>query len=310
MSSVSPIRQFFHYAGWYASSLFGRKKPLVNTMVIHYNCNLRCTHCAVTANEGKLSGPTSMTWEMATEEMRSEYGKGSRIVFFEGGEPTIWKDGDKGFEDLIEEAKQIGYYVTGYTTNGIGRIIEDSEAISISLDGPREIHDRIRGPGAYDRMLENLGRTTHPNIFANMTISKDNKDVLKETAEIVDRTPQLRGLMVNFQTPPPAERTLTSEEKKAVVEEALRLKKEGFPIMNSKRALKELLITDYADRCPYWVSSFMLPDGSKHYGCPMRAVESCRDCGFDAVREYRLITAGNVGTILSMSRFAISRPPR
>ena len=77
-------------------------------------------------------------------------------------------------------------------------------------------------------MLENLGRTTHPNIFANMTISKDNKDVLKETAEIVDRTPQLRGLMVNFQTPPPAERT-SHGGKKAVVEEALRLKKEGFP---------------------------------------------------------------------------------
>ena len=201
MRPVSPIRQFFHYAGWYVSSLFGRKKPLVNTMVIHYGCNLRCAHCAVAANEGKLTGPSSMTWEMATREMRSEYEKGSRIVFFEGGEPTIWKDGDKGFEDLIAEAKRIGYYVTGYTTNGTGHIVEGSEAIAVSLDGPEEVHDRMRAPGVYGKLMENLGRTAHPNIFANMTISQDNMGHLRETAEIVARTPQLRGLMINFQTP-------------------------------------------------------------------------------------------------------------
>lgn len=310
MSSASPVRQFSHYAGWYLSSLFGIKKPLVNTMIIHYACNLRCTHCAVTANEGKLAGPSSMSWEKATTELRSEYDKGSRIVFFEGGEPTIWKDGDKTFRDLIAEAKRIGYFMTGHTTNGTGSIVEESEVVAVSLDGPREVHDRIRAPGVYDKLMENVGRTHHKNIFANMTVCKENIDVVRETAEIVERTPQIRGLMINFQTPPPADQTPTLDEKKKVVDEALRLKKDGLPIINSKRALKELLITDYTDMCPYWVSSFMLPDGSKYYGCPMRAVESCRDCGFDAVREYRLITRGNIGTILSMSRFAISKPPQ
>src|SRR5690606_39518019 len=69
----------------------------------------------------------------------------------------------------------------------------------------RRRHTRFSRDWSSDVCSSDLGRTTHPNIFANMTISKDNKDVLKETAEIVDRTPQLRGLMVNFQTPPPAE---------------------------------------------------------------------------------------------------------
>lgn len=310
MSPVSAVRQYSHYAGWYLRSIFGRKDPLVNTMVIHYACNLRCAHCAVTANEGKVSGPRAMSWELAVREMRAEYQKGSRIVFFEGGEPTIWRDDDKGFGDLIDEAHRIGYFVTGYTTNGTGVISEASDAISVSLDGPREVHDRIRAPGVYDMLMDNLGRTTHANIFANMTISQLNKDVVRATAKVVAANPRIKGLMLNFLTPPPADLTLTLEEKRAVVDEALRLKKEGFPILNTKRALKELLITDYTDLCPYWVSSFMLPDGSKYYGCPMRATEACRDCGFDAVREYRLITAGNVGTVLSMSRFAVAKPPR
>jgi len=306
MSPVSAVRQFSHYAGWYIRSVFGRKDPLVNTMIIHYACNLRCAHCAVTANEGKVPGPKAMSWETARQELRSEYDKGTRIVFFEGGEPTIWRDGDKDFRDLIEEAHRIGYFVTGYTTNGTRPIIEDSEAIAVSLDGPREVHDRIRAPGVYDALMENLERTTHPNIFANMTVSQLNLGAVRETAELVARNPRIKGLMLNFLTPPPADLALSREQKQAVVDEALRLKKEGLPIINSKRALRELLITDYTERCPYWMSSFMLPDGSKYYGCPMRATESCRDCGFDAVREYRLITAGDVGTVLSMSRFAIS----
>jgi hypothetical protein len=52
-----------------------------------------------------------------------------------------------------------------------------------------------------------------------------------------------------------------------------------------------------------------MPDGSKFSGCPMRNTPSCKECGFDAVREYRLIVAGNIETVTKMSkRFALSKP--
>lgn len=309
MSPVSTTRQYSYYAGWFLRSKFGRKRPLVNTMIIHYACNLRCKHCSIAANSEQLPEPRSMTFQQASGIMEEEFAKGARILFFEGGEPTIWRDGDKDFADLIQEGRRIGYYVIGYTTNGTGMIYEQSDALSVSLDGPRDVHDAIRGEGVYDKLMANLAKTTHPNIFANMVVMKHNLDRVRETAEVVKNTPQIRGLMINFLTPPPTEIALTLDEKRRVVEEALQLRKEGLPILNTERALKELLIVDYSDKCPYWVSDFILPDGSRFNGCPMQGTDSCKDCGFDAVREYRLITAGNIETITKMSRrFALSKP--
>ena len=276
-------------------------------MIIHYACNLKCRHCSIASNYELIPGTHSISFNDASGEMRSEYKKGARILFFEGGEPTIWKDDDKRLTDLIAEGRKIGYYVIGYTTNGTGIINEQSDVISISLDGPKKVHDDIRGQGTYDLLMKNLEKTEHPNIFANMVVMKPNLDSIKETAEIVKENKHIRGLMLNFLTPPPYDIALSHEEKVQVVQDVMSWRKENLPILNTERALKELLIEDYSKSCPYWISSFTLPDGSKYNGCPMRGTDSCKQCGFDAVREYRLIVAGNLETIIRMSRrFALS----
>ena len=308
MSPASTLRQYTYYASWFLRAKLGIKRPLVNTMIIHYGCNLKCQHCSIVANLDKLPGPHSMSFKDASAKMVEEYDAGCRIVFFEGGEPTIWRDGDKGLLDLINEGRRIGYNVIAYTTNGTGTIYEEGDAISISLDGPKRVHDQIRGAGTYDKLMENLERTTHPNIFANMVVMKPNLDVIKETAEVCKNNKHIRGLMINFLTPPPYDIALSHEEKVQVVNDALSWRKEKLPILNTERALKELLIDDYTEKCPYWVSSFTLPDGSHHNGCPMEGTDSCKQCGFDAVREYRLILAANIETITKMSRrFAIAK---
>ncbi len=114
--------------------------------------------------------------------------------------------------------------------------------------------------------------------------------------------------MLNFLTPPPQSLALSLEEKKRVVQQAQKLKKEGLPILNTDRALRELLIEDYSEKCPYWISEFVMPNGDRYNGWPMQNTEACRQCGFDAVREYRLIVAGNLETVRQMSkRFAVSK---
>jgi len=307
MSKLITFNQYFYYARWFFGSVFGKKRPLTNTMIIGFDCNLRCKHCSIVGNEAALPNVRRISYKDAVEEMKEGFDKGARVMFFEGGEPTMWKDGDKNLGDLIDAAKSIGYFVTGYTTNGTGRIFTNSDVVSVSLDGPKELHDKIRCEGVYDKLMENLEKIDHPNVFANMTIMKDNMGLVKETVDIVSKSNKIRGIMLNFQTPPPFEQVLTLEEKRKVVEQAKALKKEGAPILNSGRALKELLIEDYGDTCPGWVSMFVMPDRSHHYGCPMKGTDACKDCGFDAVREYSLITRGNMQAIMQMSkRFAFS----
>lgn len=308
MSELLSAGQMSYYAGWFLKSKVGSKKPLVNTMIITFQCNLKCKHCSISGNADKIPSPIQISWEDALREMRDFYEEGARVLFFEGGEPTLWKEGDKDLGDLIKAGRNIGYFVIGYTTNGTTHFFEESDVISISLDGPRQVHDMIRGEGVYDKLMANLERTDHPNIFANMTIMQQNKDVVRATADIVKGNTHIRGLMLNFITPPPQDIVLSLKEKTKVVDEALKLKKEGYPLLNTVRSLNDLLQEDFGEECPHWVSAFVLPDCSHYYGCPMQNTPSCKQCGFDAVREYRLITKGNVGAIRDMSkRFAYSK---
>lgn len=308
MSELLSVGQMGYYAGWFLKSKVGSKRPLVNTMLINFNCNLSCKHCSISGNAERLPSPSQIGWEDAIREMRDFFEKGARILFFEGGEPTLWRSDDKDLGALIRAGREIGYYVIGYTTNGTTQFFEESDVISVSLDGPKEVHDGIRGPGVFDKLMSNLENSDHPNIFANMTIMQQNKDAVRATAEMVKGHKHIRGLMLNFITPPPQEIALSLQEKSKVVEEALQLKKEGYPILNTSRALRELLKEDYGEECPHWVSAFVLPDCSHYHGCPMENTEACKQCGFDAVREYRLITKGNVGAIREMSkRFAYSK---
>jgi len=301
--------QYCHYAGWFLKSKFGIKNPLVNTMIIGYECDLRCKHCSIAAHIDDLPGPHAMSFDFAVSKMREYFEKGARILFFEGGEPTLWRDGDKDLRDLIRAGKSIGYFVTGYTTHGTNVIFEESDVVSVSLDGTRDVHDSIRGAGVFDMLMANLEKTTHPNIFANMVVMKPNLANVRSCVELVAKNRRIKGIMLNFITPPPYDLALTLDEKRTVVDLAVRLKKEGYPVLNTNRALKELLEEDYSTKCPYWVSAFVLPDGSEFTGCPMKGTESCKKCGFDAVREYRLITRGNVETITGMSkRFALTKP--
>lgn len=97
-----------------------------------------------------------MSYATAKGKMMEMYKKGARVCYFEGGEPTLWKDKDKDLNDLINLAKEIGYFTIGYTTNGTNVIFEQSDVISVSLDGPEDIHDKIRTKGVFNTLMNNL----------------------------------------------------------------------------------------------------------------------------------------------------------
>ncbi|HIJ00582.1 MAG TPA: radical SAM protein [Candidatus Methanomethylophilaceae archaeon] len=302
------MTQFTSYAAWWIGCKFGRKRPLVNTMLINYDCNLSCRHCSIEGNRDALPPKRKLTYDEVERELREHFADGARILYFEGGEPTMWEDEEKNLGDLIRLGRKIGYFNIGYTTNGTNLFFTESDVISISLDGPPEVHDLIRGEGVYDMLMSNLDSVEHPAVFANVVIQKDNLHSVRETAEIARDHPVIKGAIFNFITPPPYEVAVSREEKEGVVKELLSLKKEGFPILNSKGALRLLLEEDFGYMCPYYFSAFVLPDGSHARGCPMAGTDSCKQCGFDAVREYYLIERGNPFTILEMSgMFALTK---
>ena len=108
------MRKLFYLAQWFIRArFFGRRAPLQTVLFISDICNLRCKHCSVY----ELKNPHNMTYEQVREHLQYSYDQGSRFVDFEGGEVTIWKDGDKRINDLIALAKEIGFFSCTITTN-------------------------------------------------------------------------------------------------------------------------------------------------------------------------------------------------
>lgn len=297
---MSKIRALPYFASWFIKVRFlGRRKPLQSVVFITDRCNLQCKHCAI-VKEGRDSRCKS--YEQIISELRYCYREGSRIVDFQGGEPSMWKDESSEAKDLnkgkaadintlIKKAKEMGFFSTTVTTNAQAPIIAQSDLIWVSIDGARDHHDRQRGVGAYDRLMRNVTASSHAKLNANMCVTRDNWQDFEKVAEIVRQTPQLKKMAFSFYTPfEEKDLTPTPEQREAVIDQALKLKKSGFPLMNSLPAI-ELMRNpkNYVNDSQCWISNFVMSDGTRLDRCRGEAAGICDQCGFGMAAEMHLL---------------------
>jgi len=121
------------------------------------HCNLRCEMCSVW--ELRQHG---VPFERACELLEQGRSLGARTFTPCGAESFMRKD----FLDIVERAHELGYERQDIVTNGtmitdahLDRLQEvPSVALHLSIDGPRAIHDRLRGEGNYDRAVATARR--------------------------------------------------------------------------------------------------------------------------------------------------------
>ena len=164
-------------------------------------CNLSCKMCAQSVVRKDESG---RSWwydpglELSVEKWVSfldQISASRPPLYMTGGEPLLYPH----FRDLMREIKKRGLYVQ-LATNGtlLSReadflVQEGVEGVTVSIDGPPEVHDRIRGiKGTFNRAAEGVSalvaaRRRHkspgPTLSFICTISKTNYEYLEETLE-------------------------------------------------------------------------------------------------------------------------------
>jgi MoaA/NifB/PqqE/SkfB family radical SAM enzyme len=144
-------------------------RPLFVTLELTYLCNLRCQMCSLVAGNmvtrtGQRQNPElidpdgGLRREVTTEEYLDLIGQigqaGVRVVTLTGGEPTMRRD----VVALAEAVKAQRMRLT-LISNGAGKpdvyrqlVRLGLDSLTISLDGTREVHDRVRGvKGSFDR---------------------------------------------------------------------------------------------------------------------------------------------------------------
>src|SRR5512136_2671169 len=109
-------------------------------------CNLRCIHCEASAGD-TAADELSTTEALALADALAELG--TRDVQLTGGEPLVRPDWPVIAERLVQRGVNVVVISNGLALGErvIARLVRlGVKGVSVSLDGDRTVHDRIRVP--------------------------------------------------------------------------------------------------------------------------------------------------------------------
>jgi MoaA/NifB/PqqE/SkfB family radical SAM enzyme len=281
-------------------SLVGQKRPLLGGIKLTHACNLSCRHCPFCRREAG-----SLSFAQAVSSLAALHKLGVRILILEGGEPLLWRDGEYDVGDVIAEAKKL-FFSVGVTTNGTWPIDVESDVVWVSVDGLEETHDLLRGK-CFARVIENIQASSHPRIFAHVTINTLNWEEIPDLVAFL--SPRVRGISVQFHYPfqeVEQELFLPFDRRWQVLDGLVEMKRRGYPIVNSYACLRAL--KDNRWRCRPWMVASVDPTGEIIQGCYLkgRGEIACERCGFSAHTEISLAYNGVIESILGGSRVFLS----
>lgn len=180
--------------------------PLVmvplSSLVLHvsHDCNLRCGYCY--ADFGRYGGDFGiMTEAMAIEHCEKFFdqlgdAKTLHVTFF-GGEPlmnlpVVFAAHRYVSERAAKEGRKVAY---GLTTNGtlltdelVEFFAKEHFTITVSMDGPPDVHDRLRplqeGGGSYETIMQRV-RATGIKAVARVTLTRRSTDIARIVRHLV-----------------------------------------------------------------------------------------------------------------------------
>lgn len=155
--------------------VFKKRTPLFVSWEITRQCNLRCKYCNLWDNP-----PEELDTRQVLSIIRELSLLGTRIIHFTGGEALLRSD----FGQILNYCHQRGIS-TSLNSNGAlvpARINELKTLLllGISLDGPKQTHDSVRGVCSYKKAMEALVIARDRGIGLRLltVLSKQNLDAV------------------------------------------------------------------------------------------------------------------------------------
>ena len=157
-------------------------------------CNEKCLHCGSRCGDAGADPLPAEVFKDVLDEVKQNFSPRLPMICITGGEPLLRRD----FYEILSYAHALGFR-WGMTTNGTlitkeaaHRLAEAGMGtVSVSLDGLREQHDRLRQtPGGFDRALEGIKNLIEENAFRHVQVTtvvhKQNIGDLPGLFELLD----------------------------------------------------------------------------------------------------------------------------
>ena len=165
--------------------------PKVPNLVflLQNGCNLRCKMCGVWKQDKRIF-PTEMVRKIQPQLKELA----THTVVLTGGEPMLQIP---PLLDALQQFQAVPNRVV--VTNGTlldevaCRSLLDTELehLVVSLDGPSEIHDLLRGQPVFDILVDNMARlrglrnvSSDTKLYATMTVNRLNLDYIEQTSKV------------------------------------------------------------------------------------------------------------------------------
>jgi len=172
--------------------------PLVYKVYLTQNCNLRCGNCMLWGKKGVYylpqakKAPRELDFAVI-ERIFREVGEQRPSFILSGGEPLLYTR----FADLaalIKKHRCFAYFCTNgaFVEKHMAAIRDNPYLIFyLSLDGPKEINDELRGKGVYDDVVDSIrrlkGLNPEPYLGVQLTLQAENIPHLHRTCkEMID----------------------------------------------------------------------------------------------------------------------------
>lgn len=209
-------------------------------------CNLSCKHCFVFREDNPNQPRDKMDDAVMLDQLRFLRDKhGIKAMLFMGGEPMIRKK-------LVLEGVRM-FERPSIVTNGTYGIPQVPGClVTVSLDGPEDLNDPIRGQGVFKKVQEAVF-ARDPNdgtiVMLQMSITRENAPGIEEFVKEVKDWP-VTGIAFTFYVPT---RNDTSDQvwsdlsdRDEVVRRVILVKKKYPDRVKSNIGALELMLSDTA----------------------------------------------------------------
>ncbi|MBN2289833.1 MAG: radical SAM protein [Candidatus Glassbacteria bacterium] len=181
---MSKVIRFFRFLHDFKK---GSSFPRVANYEITSRCNLSCEHCYCKKNPGAQDHLSDEQWSEVFTEHKA---RGVTFSFLTGGEPTLRMP-------VIEAADHI-FNGLAIASNGVIKVPEQiRRRLFISLDGPPEVHNRIRGKDVFDTVMNNIAGDRR--VIVSPTLSTTNYEHIDELIRIT-RESGVEGISFSLYT--------------------------------------------------------------------------------------------------------------
>jgi len=175
---------------------------------------------------------------------------GTRIINLGAGEPLMRKDIEKVIEHVRNKGIECRMNTNGHLIPQRISAVKKLNAVCISIDGDRKIHDSHKGEGSYDKVLAaiELCQANKIPVHTSTMLCRDNIHTVDSIMELA----QEKGFFAEFLMPffqSSDDLMASGDEYRAALKKIIEYKRKGYPVFFSERSHRYALDwPDYSKR--------------------------------------------------------------